>query len=116
MQQDIPFSDSSIIEAFNSGSDYLEVRLSQNSYIVFKKIPGLIKPRPPATLVEEYQLIFWDKETTIGVINWNSELNIPKLILRLQTSKYKACSMAQFKEFLIKRSEAFREWLLWNLV
>ena len=116
MQQNIPFSDTTIIEAFNSDSEYSEVILSSDSYIVLKKIPGLVKPRPPATLAEEYQLIFWDKETTLGVINWNSELNVPKLILRLQAGKYRACSMTQFKEFLIKRSDSFREWLLWNLI
>ncbi len=115
MQQNIPFSDPNIIEAFDSGSEYSEVILSPDSYIALKKIPVLIKSRPPANSAEDYQLIFWDKGTTVGIINWNSELNVPKLILRLQESKYKACSMAQFKEFLIKRSDSFREWLLWNL-
>jgi hypothetical protein len=115
VQQNIPFSDTAIIEAFSSGSEYSEVRLSPESYIVLKKIPGLVKPRPPATSAEEYQLIFWDKQVTVGIINWNSELNVPRLILRLQTGKYKACSMSQFKESLIKRSDSFREWLLWNL-
>lgn len=115
MQLDIPFSDSAIIEAFKSGSSYLEIRISPNSHIVLKKIPSLVKPRPPATSTEEYQLIFWDKEVTVGIINWNSELNVPQLILKLQNSKYKACSMVQLKEFLMKRSDSFGGWLLWNL-
>jgi hypothetical protein len=115
VQKEIPFSDPAIIEAFHLSSPHLEVRLSPDSYIVLKKIPSLFKPRPPMKSAEQYQLIFWEKEITVGVINWNETLNIPLLIMRLQAGKYKACSITQLKESLMKRSDSFREWLLWNL-
>jgi hypothetical protein len=116
MQQSLFFSDPKIIEALKGSTSELEIILSDQSYIVLKKISNLAAPRPPSISKNEYQLIFWDKEVTVAIIGFDLKTNVPSLILRLHTSKYRSCSLTQLKDFLMKRSDSFREWLLWNLV
>jgi hypothetical protein len=116
MQQALLFSDPKIIEALENSIPESEMKLSDGSYIVLKKISNLIAPRPPSIPKDEYQLVFWDKELTLGIINFSLETSTPSLILRLHASKYKSCSLAQLKDFLMKRSDSLREWLIWNLI
>lgn len=115
MSQKLIFSDLRVIESLKLRSQVTEIRLSDENHLTLNIVQTKIKARPPVKNEADCQLVFYDKDVTLGVILWSAEKEIPHTILRLQGGRYKACSLASLKEFLIKRSNFFKEWLLWNL-
>jgi hypothetical protein len=113
VSQKLIFSDSRIIQGINLRNQLTKINFSEETYLTLKIEKNKIKSRPLDEA--DCQLVFYDKNITVGVILWPAEREVPHTILKLQSGKYRACSLASLKEFLMTRSDFFKEWLLWNL-
>lgn len=116
MSQRLNFSDPIIIKAIAENKNLTEIRFSKETYIELKILETKIKARPPSTSESDCQLVFYDQNTVVGIILWCAELEVPHTILRLNKGRFTACSLVNLKDFLIKRSDLFAGWLLWNIV
>lgn len=115
MSQKLIFSDSRIIQGISLKNQLTEIRFSEETYLTLKIEKNKIKTRPPVKAEADCHLVFYDKNVTVGVILWHAEKEVPHTILRLRSGEYRSCSLTSLKEFLMTRSNFFKEWLLWNL-